>query len=102
MLDLVHPCFLSHLKTIKIGSLDGGWEQMYVVMHLLKRAAVLERIVLSLRNDFLRNPHNMMKVQEMLLQFPRNSQSCEFIVGSSWWQASSRAQTGQGSSHTTY
>ncbi|KAF3961841.1 hypothetical protein CMV_013580 [Castanea mollissima] len=51
-LDHVPPCFLTHLKTIKIGDFLGTEEEVLVVRTLLQNTAVLERMVISWSKEF--------------------------------------------------
>ncbi|GMY36933.1 F-box/FBD/LRR-repeat protein At5g56420-like isoform X1 [Fagus crenata] len=79
ILDPVPPCFLSHLKCIKVCNYIGSGKQPSAMKILLKNAVVLDKMVLSYSNRFAQDFLKRRKATEQLLEFPRGSKNCEFV-----------------------
>nr|XP_023904556.1 uncharacterized protein LOC112016273 [Quercus suber] len=75
-LDHVPPCFLTHLKTIKIGDFLGTEEKVLVVRTLLRNTAVLERMVIPWSKKFLGQDQKQKAVNDHLLTLPKGSLNC--------------------------
>ncbi|KAM4112935.1 hypothetical protein ACJW30_05G179300 [Castanea mollissima] len=75
-LDHVPPCFLTHLKTIKIGDFLGTEEEVLVVRTLLQNTAVLERMVISWSKEFSGQGQKQKAVNGHLLTLPKGSLNC--------------------------
>ncbi|KAK9267800.1 hypothetical protein L1049_010236 [Liquidambar formosana] len=78
LLDPVPPCFLSHLKCIKVYNFDGNKDQLYVMKILLKNATVLDKMVITSRVHVGRLGLKK-KVRKQLLKLPRGSMSCTVV-----------------------
>ena len=79
ILDPVPPCFLSHLKCVKVCNYIGSGKQPSAMKILLKNAVVLDKMVLSYSNRFAQDFLKRRKATEQLLEFPRGSKNCEFV-----------------------
>uniref|UniRef100_A0A7N2LTI5 FBD domain-containing protein n=1 Tax=Quercus lobata TaxID=97700 RepID=A0A7N2LTI5_QUELO len=75
-LDHVPPCFLTQLKTIKIGDFLGTEEEVLVVRTLLQNTAVLERMVISWSKEFSGQDQKQKAVNDHLLTLPKVSLNC--------------------------
>ena len=75
-MDHVPPCFLTQLKTIKIGDFLGTEEEVLVVRTLLQNTAVLERMVISWSKEFSGQDQKQKAVNDHLLTLPKVSLNC--------------------------
>ncbi|GMY36939.1 F-box protein At4g22280-like isoform X1 [Fagus crenata] len=77
-LDPVPPCFLTHLKTIKIVDFLGTGEEVLVVRSFLRNTAVLEKLVIFWSEEFSGQGdfHKQKAVNDDLLALPKGSQNC--------------------------
>jgi hypothetical protein len=77
-LDPVPPCFLTHLKTIKIVDFLGTGEEVLVVRSLLRNTAVLEKLVIFWSEEFSGQGdfQKQKAVNDDLLALPKGSQNC--------------------------
>jgi hypothetical protein len=76
----VPPCFLSHLKCIKVGRYCGDKKELSAVKTLLKYAVVLDELIITCSKYFARNLEKQVKVSKQLLELPRCSQNCKIIL----------------------
>ncbi|XP_030930816.1 F-box/LRR-repeat protein At4g14103-like [Quercus lobata] len=70
----VPPCFLSHLRCIKVYCYAEVQNQLPAIKNLLKNAVALDKIVISSNNHFARD------FEKQLMEFPRGSKNCKFII----------------------
>lgn len=75
-LDPVPPCFLTHLKTIKIGEYYGGDWQLDGIKMLLKYATALETIIIGINFIY---EDNTEELAHQLLKLPRPSNCRMFL-----------------------
>jgi hypothetical protein len=80
ILNPVPPCFLSQLNCIEIGSYYGDEKQLFAVKILLKKAVILDKIVISCLPDFVGDLKKRVKICEQLLKLPRWSKNCELVL----------------------
>lgn len=74
ILDPVPPCFLSHLRCIKVYCCAEVQNQLPAIKNLLKNAVALDKIVISSDYHFARD------FKKQLVEFPRGSKNCEFVM----------------------
>ncbi|XP_059433044.1 F-box/LRR-repeat protein At3g59190-like [Corylus avellana] len=84
ILDPVPSCFLSHLKRIKVDRYDGDENRLSAIKILLKKAVVLEKIVIFF-SVFL-SLENRVKFCKQLIELPRGSHNCKIVV--KWYDCS--------------
>ena len=73
ILDPVPPCFLSHLRCIKVCYAEVQ-DQLPAIKNLLKNAVALDKIVIYSVNHFARD------FEKQLVEFPRGSKNCKLII----------------------
>jgi hypothetical protein len=74
------PCFLSHLKCIKVDRFRGDKGELFAVKTLLKNAIVLDEIVITCSENFARNSEKQEKVYKELIKFPKRSRNCKIVL----------------------
>ncbi|XP_059447554.1 F-box/LRR-repeat protein At2g29930-like isoform X2 [Corylus avellana] len=86
MLNPVPPCFLSHLKWIKVKWIEvdifygKDEDQLSAVKFFLKNAVVLDEIIITCSEHFEGNLETQLKFAKQLLELPRGSQNCKIIL----------------------
>jgi hypothetical protein len=85
-LEPAPPCFLSHLKWIKVNYYDGDKKKLSAIKILLKKFVVLEKIVLIFSLYPKKNLDNPVKVRKQLMELPRGSPNCKIVL--KWYDSS--------------
>ncbi|KAE7995435.1 hypothetical protein FH972_000229 [Carpinus fangiana] len=80
VLNSMPPCFLSHLKCIKVDRFRGDKGELFAVKTLLKNAIVLDEIVITCSENFARNSEKQEKVYKELIKFPKRSRNCKIVL----------------------
>ncbi|XP_059432427.1 F-box/LRR-repeat protein At4g14103-like [Corylus avellana] len=89
ILEPAPPCFSSHLKWIKVYYYDGDKKKLSAIKILLKKAVVLEKIVLISSLYPRKNLDNQVKVVcKQLMELPRGSQNCKIVLD--WYDPSAK------------
>ncbi|XP_059439932.1 F-box/FBD/LRR-repeat protein At2g04230-like isoform X2 [Corylus avellana] len=73
------PCFLSHLKWIKVNCYNGDEKKLSVIKIFLKKAIALEEVVISLENLGW-NLEKQLKACKQLMELSRASQNCKIVL----------------------
>ncbi|KAE8077490.1 hypothetical protein FH972_016050 [Carpinus fangiana] len=79
-LDIVPPCFLSHLKLIKVPNYGDYEVELFAVKFLLKNAVVLEELIITVEDYYVGNLEKEVKIYKALLELPRGSPNCKIIL----------------------
>jgi hypothetical protein len=80
MLDPLPPCFLSHLKWIKVYDYGGHREELSAMKILLKNAFVLDEIVIFCSQPLSGNLEKQENLYKQLIEIPKGSQNCKIIL----------------------
>ncbi|KAK9151847.1 hypothetical protein Syun_010156 [Stephania yunnanensis] len=77
-----YECTFRQLKTVKINGFIGDEDELAFVKYLLKRASVLEKMIIVFSNQLSANLELQMKTRDNILLHPRASSSSEIICQS--------------------